>query len=139
MSSFDYMSRRWLRLRAAVMRDVIRRDGAPICQWSKRFGRRVEATQVHHIWPAEDFPQYAWERWNLIALSPEAHNAMHDRRTGKLSAVGEQLRRRTIPPSSPLADRAAVLPQPVQLSTREKNSGAGIFAAGASDEEDMKN
>lgn len=97
---FDYNSPRWLRLRASVLRDVIRRDGAPLCQYSKRFGRRVEATHVHHIWPAEDYPQYAWQKWNLIALSQEAHNAMHDRRTGKLSAIGEQLRRRTIPPPS---------------------------------------
>ena len=97
---FDYNSPRWLRLRASVLRDVIRRDGAPLCQYSKRFGRRVEATHVHHIWPAEDYPQYAFERWNLIALSQEAHNMMHDRRTGKLSAIGEQLRRRTIPPPS---------------------------------------
>ena len=100
MSGFDYNSPRWRRLRASVLRDVIRRDGAPICQYLKRYGRRVEATHVHHIWPAEDFPEFAWERWNLIALSTEAHNMMHDRSTGKLTAVGERLRRRTIPPSS---------------------------------------
>lgn len=95
MSEFDYMSRRWLRLRAAVLREAGHR-----CQWARRFGKRVEATHVHHIWPAEDYPEYAWEKWNLIALSQEAHNAMHDRRTGRLSTIGEQLRRRTIPPSS---------------------------------------
>ena len=106
MGKFDYMSPRWLRLRAAVMRDVIRRDGAPICQYFKRYGRRVEASTVHHIWPAEDYPQYAWERWNLIALSHEAHNMMHDRRSGQLTDVGEDLRRRTIPPASP-ASRSA--------------------------------
>ena len=100
MDAFDYNSPRWRRLRASVLRDVIRRDGAPICQYLKRYGRRVEATHVHHIWPSEDFPQYAFERWNLIALSTEAHNMMHDRSTGKLTAVGERLRRRTIPPSS---------------------------------------
>lgn len=100
MDEFDYNSPRWRRLRASVLRDVIRRDGAPICQYLKRYGRRVEATHVHHIWPAEDFPEYAWESWNLIALSTEAHNMMHDRSTGKLTAVGERLRRRTIPPSS---------------------------------------
>lgn len=100
MDAFDYNSPRWRRLRASVLRDVIQRDGAPICQYLKRYGRRVEATHVHHIWPAEDYPEYAWERWNLIALSTEAHNMMHDRSTGKLTAVGERLRRRTIPPSS---------------------------------------
>lgn len=97
--AFDYNSPRWIRLRAAVLRDVIRKDGAPICQYLKRFGRRVEATHVHHIWPAEDFPEYAWERWNLIALSVEAHNMMHDRSTGRLTAAGEALRRKTRPPA----------------------------------------
>lgn len=91
--SFDYNSPRWRRLRAAVLRAAGYR-----CQWSRRFGRHVQATHVHHIWPAEDWPQYAYEPWNLIALSLEAHNAMHDRWTGKLSATGESLRRRTKPP-----------------------------------------
>ena len=93
MSEFDYKSGRWLRLRASVLRAAGYR-----CQWAKRYGKRAEATHVHHIWPAEDYPQFAWCRWNLIALSQEAHNAMHDRSTGKLSAAGESLRRRTIPP-----------------------------------------
>ena len=97
---FDYNSRRWKKLRAAVLREAVAKDGAPICQYLKRYGRRVEATHVHHIWPVEDFPEFAFERWNLIALSQEAHNMMHDRTTGKLTAVGENLRRRTIPPSS---------------------------------------
>ena len=94
MSTFDYKSGRWLRLRASVLRAAGYR-----CQYARRFGRREQATHVHHIWPAEDYPEFAWERWNLIALSQASHNAMHDRATGKLTAIGEQLRRRTIPPS----------------------------------------
>lgn len=90
----DYNSPRWRRLRERVLRKAGYR-----CQWAKRFGRREQATTAHHIWPAEDFPEYAWQEWNLIALSQESHNAMHDRNTGKLTAAGEQLRRRTIPPS----------------------------------------
>lgn len=99
MSEFDYKSGRWLRLRERVLRETVQRDGVPICQYAKRFGRRELATHVHHIWPAEDYPEFAWCRWNLIALSQASHNAMHDRATGKLTAIGEQLRRRTIPPS----------------------------------------
>lgn len=91
---FDYESKRWKRLRASVLRAAGYR-----CQWLKRYGRRAEATHVHHIWPAEDYPEYAWCRWNLIALSHEAHNMMHDRVTGRLTAAGESLRRRTIPPN----------------------------------------
>ena len=94
MSEFDYTSPRWKKLRARVLREAGYR-----CEWSRRFGKNVEATRVHHIWPAEDWPQFAWSRWNLIALSLEAHNAMHDRTTGKLSTIGEQLRRRTVPPA----------------------------------------
>lgn len=93
--SFDYSRKnhRWRRLRERVLREAGFR-----CQWAKRYGRRVEATHVHHIWPAEDYPEYAYERWNLIALSLEAHDAMHDRISWKLSPTGEALRRRTIPP-----------------------------------------
>lgn len=93
--SFDYKSKRWLRLRATVLREAGYR-----CQYAKRYGKRVQASTVHHIWPAEDFPEFAFERWNLIALSTEAHNKMHDRATGRLTETGEQLRRRAIPPSS---------------------------------------
>lgn len=95
MQGFDYRSPRWRRLRADVLREAGYR-----CQYSRRFGKRVEASHVHHIWPAEDYPQFAWCRWNLIALSQEAHNKMHDRTTGELSAIGENLRRRTVPPGN---------------------------------------
>lgn len=91
---FDYNSPRWRRLRERVLRKAEYR-----CQWARRFGRREQATTAHHIWPAEDFPEYAWAEWNLIALSTASHNAMHDRATGKLTSIGEQLRSRTIPPS----------------------------------------
>ena len=94
---FDYSTKnkRWQRLRAQVLREAGYR-----CEYAKRYGKRVQASTVHHIWPAEDFPEFAFERWNLIALSTEAHNKMHDRATGRLTETGEQLRRRAIPPSS---------------------------------------
>ena len=88
-----YHTRRWEKLRASVLRAA-----GYQCQYARRFGKLVPATTVHHIWPAEDYPQYQWERWNLIALSAEAHNAMHDRYSGKLTNIGDALRRRTIPP-----------------------------------------
>lgn len=91
--SFDYKSPRWRRLRESVLRAAGYR-----CQYFSRFGKWREATTVHHIWPAEDYPQYAWCRWNLVALSNEAHEMMHDRLHDRLSAAGESLRRRTIPP-----------------------------------------
>lgn len=93
--SFDYSrkNKRWRRLRESVLKEAGYTD-----QHLRRFGRIAQATHVHHIWPAEDFPEFAYCRWNLIALSLESHNAMHDRITGKLSPLGEALRRRTVPP-----------------------------------------
>lgn len=91
--AFPYKSARWMRVRNAVLAAAGYR-----CQYFRRFGKWVEADRVHHIWPAEDYPEYAWCRWNMIALSMEAHNMMHDRISGKLTPLGEQLRRRTTPP-----------------------------------------
>lgn len=98
MASFDYSSsnRRWQRLR----QQALRRDGYR-CQESKRYGKIVEADTVHHIWPAEDYPEYAYCLWNLIALSASAHDAMHDRKTRKLTAAGLRWKNRTPPPSEP--------------------------------------
>lgn len=90
---FDYKARRWERLRAQVMR----RDGYR-CQLSKRFGKAVPADLVHHIYPVDEFPEYAFEPWNLISVSRAAHNKLHDRDSDKLTAEGIALRRRTIPP-----------------------------------------
>lgn len=86
----DYKSKRWKRLRERILR----RDDY-MCQVSKRYGRRVEANTVHHIYPADEYPEYQWKDWNLISLSAEAHNAMHDRNTNELTAAGEALRRET--------------------------------------------
>lgn len=93
--SMDYKSGRWKKLRDRILR----RDKF-LCRENARYGRRVEATTVHHIWPAELYPEYAWCEWNLISLSASAHNAMHDRETNELTELGESLRRRVPPPPS---------------------------------------
>lgn len=85
-----YKSGRWEKLRQRILR----RDKY-ICQYFKRFGRAVPATMVHHIFPVEEYPEYAFEPWNLIALSNEAHEKMHDKKTNKLTAAGLELQRRT--------------------------------------------
>lgn len=95
MAWAGYKTRRWERLRLSILRrDKYR------CRESARYGRRVEANTVHHVWPAEDYPEYAWAPWNLISLSGDQHDAMHDRRTGRLTALGETWRRRVSPPPS---------------------------------------
>lgn len=89
-----YSTGRWRRLRLRILR----RDGY-MCQHARRYGRAAEASTVHHIWPAEEWPEYAWQDWNLTSLSAGAHRAMHND-DGTLSNLGEALRRRTIPPTS---------------------------------------
>lgn len=84
-----YLSAKWKRLRAAVLR----RDGY-MCQLSKRYGKRVQATHVHHIFPRESFPEYQLCAWNLISVCAEWHNKLHDRTTDALTAEGLRLMER---------------------------------------------
>lgn len=92
----DYKSHRWLTVRARILR----RDGY-LCQDSARYSPvPVPATVVHHIYPVEQYPGWAWEGWNLVSLSAAAHDRMHDRMTGKLTDAGRAWQRRTSPPSS---------------------------------------
>ena len=87
---FDYNSVKWKRLAHAIMR----RDNY-MCQLSKRYGKRAPAEVVHHIYPADEYPEYAYKPWNLIALSWKMHNTLHDRNTDALTAEGVALMRRT--------------------------------------------
>lgn len=88
-----YEGTRWRKKRAYILK----RDKY-MCQLSKRYGKRVDATTVHHIYPLEDYPEYAYCNWNLISISNQAHETLHDRTNGKLTAAGEALKRKTIPP-----------------------------------------
>ena len=90
---FNIHSDKWRKLRASILK----RDGY-MCQHFKRYGERVDATRVHHIYPVKDYPEYAWCKWNLISLSAKAHELMHIRETGELSEIGKALQRRTPPP-----------------------------------------
>lgn len=90
MGESFYKSKRWQRMRKAILqRDFY------LCQESKRFGKMVQANTVHHIFPMEDYPQYRWESWNLISLSADVHNEMHDRVTRELTDKGRELMERT--------------------------------------------
>ncbi len=85
-----YHSRKWKRKKEAILR----RDGYQ-CQISRRYGHRVEADTVHHIYPLEDYPEFALCNWNLISVSNSVHNKLHDRSTRELTNLGVQLMRRT--------------------------------------------
>ena len=92
MKKFDYFDKKWKYLAAKAMR----RDGYT-CQISKRYGKRVPAEVVHHIYPVDEYQEYAYCLWNLISLSRSAHNKLHDRENNKLTAEGVALMRRTNP------------------------------------------
>lgn len=94
---FDYSkaNTRWQSIRV----QALRRDGYK-CREAARYGKQVSAEVVHHIWPAEDYPEYAYCLWNLVSLSASAHDAMHDRKTRKLTALGLAWKNRTRPPSA---------------------------------------
>ena len=85
-----FNSKRWERLR----RYVLTRDEY-IDQVQKRYGKRLQASTVHHIFPREYFPEFTFEEWNLISVSNATHNKLHDRDTHKLTAEGWQLLVRT--------------------------------------------
>lgn len=81
-----YKSKRWEHLRRAVLaRDKYR------CQVAARFGKNVNANTVHHIFPREDYPEYQWQSWNLMSVSAEAHNMLHERETNKLTQEGREI------------------------------------------------
>ena len=90
METFNYDSAHWHRLRDRVMR----RDNYQ-CQLSKRYGKIRQAELVHHIFPAADYPEYAYCSWNLISLSRDMHNKLHNRVTDELTNMGKDLLRQT--------------------------------------------
>ena len=88
----NYKARRWNIKRRYILRIDGYRD-----RIAARYGRNEEANTVHHIYPAGEFPEYAWEDWNLISVSEKTHNKLHDRVTGELTAEGERIMRNTRP------------------------------------------
>ena len=44
-----------------------------MCQVAKRYGKKIDATIVHHILPRSQYPQYALCDWNLISVSKKGH------------------------------------------------------------------
>lgn len=116
----DYKSKRWLALRARVLR----RDKG-LCREAMRYGRRVEATTVHHVYPVEDYPELQWAEWNLISVSQQAHNSFHDRSTGKLTPAGLAWQRRIAPPRKTKTEGASVTGLGDSFR-RTENNGRGV-------------
>lgn len=92
---FNYYGGKWKKKREKILR----RDGYK-CQVAAMYGRNDEANTVHHIYPAGQYPEYAWCDWNLISVSLAGHNKLENRKTGELTRLGLELMERTIPPYS---------------------------------------
>jgi len=92
-NAMNYKNKRWKILRERRLK----KDGY-LCAECRRYGKHVDATVVHHVYPAEDHPEWRYKLWNLISLCPQCHDKMHDRITKKLTAPGIDLQKRTPPP-----------------------------------------
>lgn len=84
----DYKSKRWQNKR----KHILHRDGH-LDQVLLRQGIRREAKVVHHILPAQEYPEYQFTDWNLISISESTHNHLHEQYTGRLSPDGWELAR----------------------------------------------
>ena len=89
---FDYYGEKWKEKR----KKILRVDGYK-CKVAWMYGKTEEANTVHHIYPAREYPEYAWEDWNLISVSLSSHNKLENRKTGELTKLGEMLKERTVP------------------------------------------
>ena len=52
--------------------------------------------QIQYIisYPADEYPQWAWEDWNLISVSLATHkNKLENRKTGELTEEGLRLQK----------------------------------------------
>ena len=92
---FDYNDPRWNHPVYGKRVQILRRDGYR-CRECRRYGRRVEATHVHHIKPVEFFPELAFVDENLVSLCAKHHNKKHPEK-GRKPTV-----RRYSPPTSDL-------------------------------------
>lgn len=68
--------------------NILKRDNYE-CQECKRYGKSVDATTVHHIYPYQEYPLLALESDNLISLCNRCHELMHDRGTQEITALGK--------------------------------------------------
>lgn len=72
-----YNSPRWRHRRE----QILRRDHY-LCQECRKYGRRREATTVHHIQHLEDAPELALTPSNLVSLCTACHNKLHPEKAG---------------------------------------------------------
>ena len=54
---------------------ILKRDGYQ-CQVAKRYGKKIPAKIVHHIFPRSEHPEWSLCDWNLISVSPKGHSLL---------------------------------------------------------------
>lgn len=119
-----YTSKKWKHKREAILR----RDGY-MDVLDRAEGLQHDAQIVHHIFPREMYPQYRWCDWNLISLTRENHEAMHDRLTGGLSIAGRKLMMRVAAERGIKAGRVTLvvgLPGSGKSTWARMNLGGGL-------------
>ncbi len=83
----DYGSMKWKKKRLKILKRDGYRDKV-----AEMYGQTLEGNMVHHIYPASQYPQWAYEDWNLITINKEkTHNKLENRKTGELTELGRQL------------------------------------------------
>jgi len=90
----NYKNSKWLK-----KRNVILKRDEYLCRECKRYGRTTEATTVHHVKSASNYPELIYDSKNLISLCNKCHNEMHDRNTDELTAKGIEWVNRIYPPT----------------------------------------
>ena len=72
---------------------VKRRDGYE-CRECRKYGRSVDGVLVHHVYPADDYPDLFYNTNNLITLCYSCHELMHDRSLKSITELGKQWQRK---------------------------------------------
>lgn len=78
-----YKTTRWQKKRKVVLKKY-----GYMCAESKRYGDGKQAELIHHIYPLEEYPELAYETWNLLPLTSARHNRFHDRNNNKVIGRG---------------------------------------------------
>lgn len=79
-----YKSSKWKKKRPAILR----RDKYE-CRECRRYGKAVQATTVHHVYPLELYPDRKLDSNNLISLCNGCHEGMHIRNSHELTDKGK--------------------------------------------------
>lgn len=75
-------------------RKVILARDKYMCRNCKRYGKRRDATTVHHVTPIDMDYSLRLHSGNLISLCNDCHEKMHNRMTGELTKIGKMWKER---------------------------------------------